>query len=131
MDPLSSILFSPVNLLLVMKTSFTLKDRLNHWTQGLKLCYVPLFLKHIVEKLLKMSHLNFCTLTISTNFCPFKVTIFGIFFDQLFSTQKCKHSFTRKVECDFWGDFQTQWYMMMGNSVSYALQKRDNLILSN
>ena len=42
-----------------MKTSFTLKDRLNHWTQGLKLCYVPLFLKHIVWKLLKMFHLIF------------------------------------------------------------------------
>ena len=76
---------------------------------------------HSVWKSSKMSHLSFCILAFSVNFCPLefpclvalvfknspKLTILGIF-NQLLSTQNLAR-FACNVECDFFCDFQTLW----------------------
>ena len=90
--------------------------------------YTTFTLTQNVWKSPKMSHLNFRILSFSTNFwpnkndlsgnnvCKLKVfkktpksTIFGIF-NELLSTQNVNVArFARKVEWDFFCDFQTPW----------------------
>ena len=85
-------------------------------------------IKHIVWKLLKMSHLNFWILAFSTNFCPSKTYLSGTTvsrqassFQKLAKMNHFRHfwltfvtqnvnvaRFARNVEWDFLCNFQTQ-----------------------